>query len=388
MAAYTKTKFPGVYAYENGSSFSYWIKVKGPDGKWRQEWTSGFDTAAKAAKARRDAMTDKDRGKHVAKSERTVADYFTEWLDGQINLKPTTLHGYRVQVRTHVIPAIGNVKLQNLTLPMLNKLYVDLYERKGLSPRTVELCNAVIRKALNDAVRAGDLDRNPATHTTLPRKSKPELAEPWTAEELGRFIASLDGHPLRAAFIVAANTGARRGEVAGLRWMDVDLDGARLHIRRPRTTINGKAVEGDPKNTTSARNIGIDAMTVQALRDHREQLMKAGFDLVRPDRCVFQERDGSGIDPNRLSREFKSAAERAGLLKARSVGDDKERTIRFHDLRHSHASILLKAGVPVEVVAKRLGHANAIVTLTVYRHVLESEDDAAISAFGAAVYGQ
>ena len=370
-----KTKHTGVY--QRGSTFAFWIKVKGPDGRWRQEWTSGFPTAAKAAAARRDAMTDKGRGDHVARSARTVGDYLAEWLDGQINLKPTTLHGYRVQVRAHIAPGIGRVKLQDLSLTVLNRFYRDLFEHKGLSARSVELCNAVLRKALNDAVRAGELKVNPATHATLPRKSKPQLAEPWTADELQRFVTSVEDHPLQAAFVVAANTGARRGEVAGLRWMDVDLDGARLHIRRPRTTINGKAVEDDPKNTTSARNIGIDKFTVEVLRRHRDELMASGFDRVGPDRCVFQERDGGGIDPNRLSREFKTAAKRAGL-----------REVRFHDLRHTHATVLLKAGVPAEVVAKRLGHATPVVTLTVYRHVLESEDTDAVAVFGQQVYGR
>jgi integrase len=372
-------KYAGVY--KRCGKFIYIVKFKDAGGRWRQEWGGGFDTKTEALAARAAKVAEIRGGTHVQKSGRTVGAYMTEWLDGQINLKPTTAHGYRVQLRAHVIPGIGDVKLQDLTMTMLNRFYRELYQpsdpdRKPLSARSVELCHAVIRKALNDAVRAGELKVNPATHATLPRKQKPQLTAPWTAEQLDSFIESLGDNPLRAAFIVAAMTGARRGEVAGLRFMDLDLEGAWLHIRRPRTTINGKAVEDDPKNATSARSIDIDPMTVQALREHRDALMAQGFDRVAPDRCVFQEANGDGVDPNRLSREFKAAARRAGLP-----------DVRFHDLRHTHATVLLQAKVPAEVVAERLGHSTPMVTLTISRHVARSEHTAAARVFAERVLG-
>ena len=200
----------------------------------------------------------------------------------------------------------------------------------------------------------------------------------WSAEELRAFLASVEDHDLYAALYLAANTGMRRGEVLGLTWRNVDLDAGRLEVNQAVLSVEYATSVVDVKTIHSRRTIDLDERTVAVLRAWRrrqlEHLLATG---CRVDEYVFARADGRPIHPDFFSQTWER------LLAARAF-----RRIRLHDLRHTHASILLKAGVPVKVVSERLGHSSPAFTMTVYQHVLPGMQADAAAAFSQAVFGE
>jgi integrase len=197
----------------------------------------------------------------------------------------------------------------------------------------------------------------------------------WSADELRQFLASIEHSDWYVPIYLAANTGMRRGEVLGLTWRNVDLDGARLIVDQQVQSVDYQASIADVKTTGSRRTIDLDPRTVAVLTTWR--------DRPRPDRkrptandFVFTHPDGGPIHPDLFSQTWSRLMEKSDV-----------RRIRLHDLRHTHASILLKAGVPVKVVSERLGHSSPAFTMTVYQHVLPGMQADAAAAFGAAVFG-
>jgi integrase len=201
----------------------------------------------------------------------------------------------------------------------------------------------------------------------------------WTADQLRAFLEHIEDHHLYPAFYLAANTGMRRGEVLGLRWDHVDLDAARLVVTQAVLSIDYERSVSDVKTANSRRTIDLDARTVGVLRAWRrrqlEQLMLTGRGADAPG-FVFARSDSSPLHPDYFSQTFER------LIAQRDIP-----RIRLHDLRHTHASILLQAGTPVKVVSERLGHANPAFTMNVYQHVLPGMQADAAEAFGVAVFG-
>ena len=215
-----------------------------------------------------------------------------------------------------------------------------------------------MRKALTDAVREGILARNVADAATLPRTPYTEMA---TWDTLSAFLGYVHAHAdlgTATALHVAATTGMRRGEVAGLRWDAVDLERAVLRVVATRTVVDRQVVSGEPKTSRSRRTVALDARTVAALR--RWKLAQPPSDLV------------FGMHPDHLSAAFDALQAAAGVPR-----------IRLHDLRHTAASLMLAAGIPVHVVAVRLGHATPKITLSVYAHVLPTQGVEAADVMGA-----
>lgn len=374
---------------QRGSTWSFVIRVVDPEtGRSRPRWVGGFSTERDAKTARDDARVKARRREYVDRSRVTVSDYMGQWLDGhEVELKPQTIASYRDLVARYVVPKIGHMRLQGLQPAALTKLYRDLratggVRGTGLSPRTVDYVHAVLRKAFNDAVRVDQiLASNPAERAKRPRRVAPVPREIWTREQLLTFLASTETHRLYPFFHLAAFSGARRGELLNLRWADVDLDAATINIRGTAAVIAGKRVEGTTKGGR-ARVISLDRGTIKVLAGHRA---KQGRDrlLAGPDWSsgdyVFTRALGLPLHPDTVSQLMPK------LIAAHNEPTPGEPPLiqpliplphaRLHDLRHVHASILLLAGVPVHVVADRLGHADAAITLRVYAHVLH--DDAA-----------
>jgi integrase len=358
---------------------------RGPDGKRTFKYHSGYATRRAAQQARTELLGALEHAAYVPPDKTTVADYLRQqWLLAiQTQVRPGTWAEYRSKAETHLIPAVGQVALQQLTTAVLNALYKELLDR-GTGPRTVQYVHATIRKALNDAVRWGLLVRNPALHAAVPTPHRAELRT-WTADELRHFLESVHGDRLYAAWRLAALTGMRRGEVLGLRWADVDLDGGWLAVRQALVVVDNDVRVSKPKTARGSRRIALDPGTVAALRAHHtaqaaEQLAAgpawAGGGLV------FTRQDGAPLHPEYVRRRFDRRIARAGLPR-----------IRFHDLRHTHATLALQAGVHPKVVSERLGHATVAITLDVYSHAIPAlhQDAAATVAnlvTGAATAGQ
>ncbi len=345
---------------------------RGPDGKRTFKYHSGYPTKRAAQQARTELLGALDHNSYVAPDKTTVADYLRgQWLPGvQTRLRPGTWVEYRSKAETHLIPAIGQVPLQQLTTAMLNALYQQLLA-SGTGPRTVQYVHATIRKALNDAVRWGLLVRNPAHHASAPRPRSAEMRI-WTADELRQFLACVHGDRLYAAWHLAALTGMRRGEVLGLRWADLDLDSGWLSVRQTLVVVDNHPQVSEPKTARSRRRIALDPDTIAALRAHHTaqaaERLAAGPAWPNHD-LVFTRQDGDPLHPEYVRRRFDRRVARADLPR-----------IRFHDLRHTHATLALQAGVHPKVVSERLGHTTVAMTLDVYSHAIPAlQEDAAVA---------
>jgi integrase len=282
-------------------------------------------------------------------------------------VKPSTFHSYRQNMEIHVLPVLGSRPLQQLTVMMLNALYARLQSdgsgHGALSAKTVRYIHTIIHKALEDAVDAGLAAKNVADRAKPPRPSRRSTREvgSWDAHELAQFLTSVRGTRLEAVWRLSAMTGMRRGEVLGLRWADVDLAAARLSVRHAVVAVAYEVIESTPKSH-NARVIDLDPETVELLRAHQQQQTQEreewGADYQDRDLIVARE-DGSPIHPHSFSQSFARLVRRASL-----------RTIRLHDLRHTHATLALQAGVPVKVISERLGHESPAFTLKQYAHVI------------------
>ena len=301
---------------------------------------------------------------------------------------------YRKNVRLHIAPHIGSVPLASLTPVVLDRLYrqlesggrADHRQGEGLSARTVRYIHTIISSALRDAVDAGLLPANPARRAHPPsakQAASPEM-HPWDARQLKAFLAwAADNSELHAAWHVLSHTGMRRGEALGLRWRDVDLDAATITVRRSagliRTKGGGAEVKEGPTKTGKPRVVDLDPGTKGVLRAWKRDRAALSRWLARDDSLVFGDINGHHRQPEHFSRTWNQTVARA----IRDGIDIPE--ARLHDLRHSHATILLQAGEPVHVVSQRLGHASVVVTLTVYAHVLPGDQKRASSRFAELV---
>lgn len=366
------------------------------DGTTKPRLKRGFPTRKAAADHLREVTSSIARGVYVAPNKVTVEDHFKEWVDS-LRKQPSTVASYRKNVRLHVIPALGQLRLEQLTGTRLTKHYKHLEEsgrvdgKGGLSARTVRYVHTIIHSALGAAVRDGLLLNNPADKADPPTAKEAESPEmhPWTAGELRAFLDQRKRveDELLPAWSLLASTGMRRGEALALRWGDVDWTASRLSIRRAVTLIKNKGekqylIIGKTKGG-KPRVVDLDAQTLAMLKAHKVSQGSIALSLARDDAYVLGNLQGTIRHPERFSRRFRSA-----LKQARDeLGKDSLPEIRLHDLRHTHATLLLAAGVPVKVVSERLGHANATITLGVYAHVMPGMQQDAAEKFGALLYG-
>ena len=376
---------------KRGNTWSYVIRVKDPEtGISKPRWVGGFATEQDVKAARDEARVNARKGQYIDRNSITLAAYLDQWLEAHaVEVKPKTLQDYRHLINRHVRPHIGDLRLQAITPARITKLYRELTasggrDGAGLSPRTVEYVPAVLRKAFRDAVVVDQLQpSNPVERAKRPRKGHSESGQVWTPAQLRTFLDTARQHRLFAFYRLAAYTGARRGELLNLRWHDINLDPGEVSITGSAAVITGQRIEGTTKSGRS-RTVSIDADTVEVLRDHRKR--QAGEELkVGPEwrgigDYVFSTAWGEPIHPDTVSSLMTT------LINIHN--DQRDEALphaRLHDLRHVHATTLLLAGVPVHVVAARLGHADPSITLRVYAHVLSDQLTEAADIFARAV---
>jgi integrase len=307
-----------------------------------------------------------------------VADYLAEWVDAHAAaVKPKTFAGYRHDIDHYIVPRIGRMRLQSLRPAVISKLYRDLAEHGGqdegpLSAWTVAHIHRTLRKALADAVQVEQLlTTNPAERSKRPRDRGRPSIRVWTVTQLDAFLSTAQSHRLYAFYRLAAYTGARRGELLYLRWQAVDLDAAEITFGGSTAVVRGQRVEGTTKGGRS-RVVSIDIESGAVLREHQrqqdEEELAAGPAWNDNGGLVFTSRWGEPLYPDTVTALMSKLIRQYN----RSVSDsgDPLPHARLHDLRHLHATTLLLAGVPVHVVAARLGHADPAVRLRVYSHVL------------------
>jgi integrase len=389
---YRKTKYAGVYWRGSKEGGSYCFKIKSApreDGTVGPLWRSGFRTAKAAHEARVEVQDRLAKRSYVAPSKLTLDEYLrAKWLPAtEHRVREATFKSYQGIVDAHLAPGLGSSLLSALTPEQLNAFYAGLLKvgRKdgaGLSPKTVRNVHVVLRKALSDAVRWGLLSRNVAEHADPPRlrEAGSTKLQTWDGSQLRTFLDHVRGERLYAAYLLAASTGMRRGEVLGLRWQDVDLDGAQLSVRQTLISIDYRLTFGTPKTGKGRRVIALDVATVAAVRSWKRVQLEERLALgegYQDAGLVFALEDGSPVHPVLFSQAFDRAVAVAGVPK-----------IRLHDLRHTHATLALQAGVHPKVVSERLGHSTVAFTMDVYSHAIPAMQADAADLIARAVWGE
>jgi integrase len=328
----------------------------------------GFATKKDAEAALAEFIAQVGRGHVPGQGRQTVAEYVELWLAGcELALAATAFTNYRTVLQHYVVPRIGPVLLSKLTPAALTALYGELVRtgnRHGgpLSSATVRTVHRVLNKALGDAVREQMLPLNPATLAKLPRRQRPEM-KTWTAEEAAAFLLHARTDRLYAAWLLALACGLRRGELAGLRWVDVDLDRATVAIVNQRTVdADWNVVVKEPKGT-SRRTLDLGQGAVAALREHRTRTSTerlAAGPAWEDSGLVFVDPWGRPYHPDRFTRMFRQVSFAASVP-----------LIRLHDARHSCATLALAAGIHPKVVQQLLGHASWSTTMDLYTHRID-----------------
>lgn len=414
----------------------------------RQRYRTGFATKAEAVEALNEHQQARTDGSYLEPSKITVGEYLDRWLaSGADGVRGSTLKGYEVCVRVHIVPRIGAITLQGLTRVHVRALYQELatssttkgvptpaylehlrlvaeryracaaiaprsavrmlrieFDRpeetirhwvrrcrelgllrdrsappakakRPLAPKTVHNVHVCLRRALETARTDGLIKTNPAAGAHRAPKDGPEMLT-WSEEEVVTFLECVAGERDAAFWRTALDTGMRKGELLGLRRRDLDLNGGLIHVRQQWSRQHNELVFGPPKTRQAIRTINVDAGTTRALRDHlgaqEFERRSWGKGYRRDLDLVFCQPSGEPIDPDVLRHRFEHLVKRAGVTR-----------IRFHDMRHTNATLLLGSGEDVKAVSERLGHASVNVTLTIYHHVKPRAKASVASKIGA-----
>ncbi len=356
---------------------------RGPDGKRRREWHSGYKSPKEAEKARTALLKALDDGSRVAPNKDTVGAFLASWVPAvRATVRPTTAQLYETLVNAYVIPALGDVKLTELSPEHLNAFYASLRESgsrqsgRGLAPKTIRNIHGVVFRALRDAVRWHKVAYNAAANADPPKVPHKE-ATAWSGEATGAFLRAVESDRLTALWRLAAMTGLRRGELCGLRWQDVDLDASRVTVVQVAAMVDSQLIFAEPKTANSRRSVAIDPETAAVLRGPRTRQREeriAWGPAWTDSGLVFTHEDGTALRPATVTRMFGQLVRRAGLP-----------PLTLHGLRHSHITALLRVGQPVRVVSARAGHFSPGFTLSTYAHVMPGDDEAAAAAAVAAL---
>jgi integrase len=415
--------------YRRGNKWAYMVDL-GPDpltGKRRQQAKSGFESERAAWDALAEANADLRTNTYVRTSRRTVSEYLTEWLSTiEMAVKPTTFANYSTYATAYIIPFIGERKLQDIEPETINALYrklltsgrrrgdsnqamyswwkseteagravrpIDLAKRAevsysaatnairryragripattsaGLSPRAVASIHVMLHRALRDATKLRYIPTNPAASAEYPRADK-RPHKTWTPAQLATFLRQAHGDRFFAMWLLFTTTGLRRSEAVGALRDAVNLDAGTISLVSTRVIAAGKAQASTGKTLRSRRLLSLDPTTIEALRVHLDAL-HAERDAWGPDYrdhgLLFCWPDGRPIYPDTITERFGRLIERAGLP-----------IIRLHDVRHTYATMALRAGINPKIVSTRLGHASVAFTLEVYTADVPELDRAA-----------
>lgn len=363
------------------------------DGKRRQKWHSGYSSRREAERALSKLQVEIDEGRYVAPGTKTLAQFVRDdWLPAtSVRVRPLTLKHYREQLERYALPELGHLRLDKLEPLMLTKHYAMLLKRpKGrgvgnLSPRTVRYTHVVLKRALQDAVVWRMLGHNPCIGAQPPSEAaaRPPEMQTWSLEELHEFLRGTEGDRDHIGYVLAATCGLRRGEVCGLRWTDLDLTPRtgppHLQVRQQLVMLGNTPTLSAPKTAASRRRVALDPGTVDLLERHRLQQKierLACGPAWQESRLVVARPDGGPVNPTDWARRFYKQVRRLGLPK-----------IRFHDLRHTHATLALQAGIHPKIMSERLGHTSTAFTLDIYSHAVPTLQGEAALAVGALVLG-
>ncbi|MFC1970878.1 tyrosine-type recombinase/integrase [Chloroflexota bacterium] len=364
---------------------SYSLKVSlGKDattGKYKYQWTTVKGTKKEAEKRLSDLLNQLDNGTFMKPGKTTLGEYLERWLRDYVwpNLAPRTAEGYESIIRCQLVPALGKIPLTQLKPEHLQHYYSEKlsggrHDGKGaLSQTTVLHHHTCLHRALKMALRWGLINHNPADAVTPPHPQRYEM-HTMIEYDITTFLEAAKTTPYYLLFYEALFTGMRRSELLALRWCDVDLLLCQAHITRTLHHLQtGEIVFRTPKSTKGRRMLSLSPSAALLLQEHKDkqsaQRVILGIPL-KEDGLIFSTPEGKPLRPNTITRAWSMLATRCGL-----------KGIRFHDARHTHASLMLKQGVHPKIVQERLGHATIAMTLDTYSHVAPGLQEAAAVGF-------
>jgi integrase len=309
----------------------------------------------------------------VSAGQMSVAEYLDYWLAELLpgTVKASTEASYADMTRRHIVPRLGHLSLTKLSRDDIRKFVRQLArtksQRRGaeqmLSGRTVQYVYSILRRALEDARREELVGRNVAREVPSPRYERREF-QPLAPDEARTLLAAAAEDRLYAVYVLALLLGLRRGEILGLRWSAVDLDRATLRVQASLQRVGAQLVLTSPKTKRSRRAVPLPRAVVKVLKAHHDAqaVERARSEVWVDDDLAFTTSIGTAIEPRNLSRHFEALRDRA-----------KVRRVRFHDLRHSCASLLFELGVPLRMVMEILGHSQISTTSDIYTHVMPAQ---------------
>jgi len=355
------------------NSYSIAISLgKDLTGRYKQQWVSVKGTKKDAEKRLSELLHQLDTGTFMKPGKTTLAEYLGRWLQdyAKPNLSPRGFERYESIARVHLLPSLGNIPLTQLRPEHLQKHYT-LKLNDGLSPPSVRYHHVVLHKALQTAIKWGLVARNVADGVDVPRARHTEM-QTWDEYDVTCFLEAVRDSHYYALFHTALFTGMRRSELLALQWRDIDLH--QIYVNRSLHQLrDGSYVFTQPKSDSSRRTIALSPLSALTLTEHKERQEGIRAILGTPlkgDDLVFSTPEGKPLRPNTISRAWTVLAARAGV-----------KVIRFHDARHTHASLMLKQGVHPKIVQERLGHASIQITLDTYSHVAPGLQEAAAESF-------
>ncbi|MBT3391641.1 MAG: site-specific integrase [Chloroflexi bacterium] len=341
------------------------------NGTWRvQIYLDGkrtgktFKTKAEAQNWLQEMQYQLRRGFDLEGSQITLGEYLQQWLDAKsVSARETTIYQYRLQVKNHIIPYLGDVPLQDLHLARIERFYTELIA-SGVGVRTVRYVHGVLHRALEKAMQYDLVIRNPAHGAAQPKYAHKEMTV-LDEYQVPQFLIAARGSSYEALYHVAIKTGMRQGEMFGLKWTDLQWQSGTLLVQRQIKRVPGSGWQfAEPKTNAGRRTIRLGEGTLQALRIHRERQerqKKGANGGWKEHGLIFPNSVGTPGDPSNLRKDFLRILQSAMLPK-----------LRFHDLRHTAASLMLNNGVPPIVVSRILGHAKPSTTMDIYGHLLSN----------------
>ena len=341
-----------------------------PDGKPKRYFETIRGRKGDAQKRLNELLVSLEKGVPVPAGRLTVAEHLHQWLDGYVktNCSQRTLDGYQSIATHHLIPSLGHIKLKQLQTPAIQAYYGKACET--LSARTVHHQHRVLSQSLKYAVRQGYLGRNPAEFVDPPTPRKKAMRTLTPAEVEVLFETASDNHYYPVIY-TAVSTGLRQAELLGLRWRDIDLDMLSISVSQVLYKRQGVCQFKEPKTAHSRRRVAMTPKLALFLREYRLEREALYLTLGKAftlDSLVFGSPEGKPFDPGVLSHTFNKLVRKAGLS-----------NVRFHDLRHTFASLMLLRGAKPKVISEALGHSSVAFTMDTYSHIIEGMQEDAMA---------
>lgn len=350
---------------------------KRSNGTWRAQISLEGKRLSYTAKTRaechdwiRQTLDLVDGGMTFSKSEYTLGEFLQEWMRAKkTSLRPKPAGQYETIIKNDLLPAFGKARINQLNLNRINRYYARLVT-EGRGVRTVRLIHSVLHSALEHARRIGLISRNPSHGAILPRYPDKEMMI-FNEDQVTTFLIAAKSSSYQLIYQLALATGMRQSEILGLKWEDVDWKNCTISVKRQAQYVNGQGIVFlEPKTRTGIRKIALGMTILEELSNHRKEQNELKFQRVdkwQEINLIFSTSNGTPISQRNLTRDFLKVIRRTELPR-----------LRFHDLRHTAASLMINRGIPIITVSKMLGHSKASVTLNIYAHcVSESQFEAA-----------